>query len=255
MNEKIQTIFENSNNLYNDFISQQNFVEEVAEIGKIYGNVFNAPFKELHLVATDMVNFVFASPFYEGDLFVHDKTAEGLGRVLLAIPSKEEAEKYAENSNCEMVYLDFADILYLFDAISVEAIALFFSDGVIEINKEDFTKLLFVYQAPTPDIDYIVGVPSEDYSQATEEITKALSSQESIKSMWLYHVVEMPKDDSQKIFDIIIVDTTIEDYFAVKNQIQNIVYSTNEHIIKVFLKDSDFGEFLSSNNIEPFYKK
>ena len=75
---------------------EEDFCEEVASIGAKYNGVFNAGFEDLHIVAVDMINFVFASPLYEGDLYVHDKSDEGKGNVLVATPSKTEMEKYAE---------------------------------------------------------------------------------------------------------------------------------------------------------------
>ena len=255
MNKRIQEIFNNSKNLYDIFVSQQEFCEEIAEIGKANDGVFNAGFEDLHRVATDMINFIFASPLYEGDLYVHDKTAEGSGRVIVAIPSKDEAEKYAENSHCEMVYFTFDDLLYIFKEYNLNNTALFFSDGVIEFTLEALEKLLLVYQAPTPDTDYIIGEPSEDYSKAQEIIIEKLDKYQSIKAMWLYHAVELPKNKQEKMFDIIIIDMPESDYLFIKDYVQDVVYNTNGHIIKVFLKNSDFGEFLSSKDIEPFYKK
>ena len=255
MSERMQEIFDNSKNLYDIFISQQDFCEEVASIGAKYNGVFNAGFEDLHIVAVDMINFIFASPLYEGDLYVHDKSNEGKGNVLVAIPSKTEMEKYAENSKCEMIYFTFDDLLYIFEEYNLNNVVLFFNDGIIEFDLDALKRLLYVYQAPTPDTDYVIGSPSEDYTKAIEIITSKLEKYNSIKAMWLYHIVEFPKNKPEKMFDIIIIDMPESDYLFIKDYIQDVIYNTNGHMVKVFMKDSDFGEFLSSHKTEPFYKK
>lgn len=249
----MEEIFNNSNDLYEEFVQQQLFCEEVPNIYSENQNNSNMVFDDIHLIATDIVHFIYSAPLYKNLFYVHDKSDENGGRQLVVMPSKEASDDYSNRQQCKMVFFGYDDLMYICKEMSVDYVVMFFKEKTFIYSIQDLKNFLKIYQSQNPESKYIIGKPSESYDNMIEIISNKFYNYKSIKKLWLYHVCEMNNNFSNKIYDVIVIDMPEEDYLLIKSYIENIAYKTNSHSIIVVLNDSEFGKFLLNTKIDPFF--
>ena len=153
MDSRMEEIFNNSNDLYEEFVQQQLFCEEVPNIYSENQNNSNMVFDDIHLIATDIVHFIYSAPLYKNFFYVHDKSDENGGRQLVVIPSKEASDDYSNRQQCKMVFFGYDDLMYICKEMSVDYVVMFFKEKTFHSNPQTQPSVQSVWlftDAPKP---------------------------------------------------------------------------------------------------------
>ena len=183
MENRIQNIFNNSNDLYDEFLRQQEFCEEVPKIYSINQNNSEVSFEDMHLVATDIVHFIYSAPLYNNFFYIHDKSDENGGRQFVIMPSQKASDDYSNSQQCKMVFFGYDDLIYICNELKVDYVVMFFKEKTFVYSIPELQNFLKIYQSQNPESKYITGKPSESYASMIEIVSNKFYNFKSIKNL------------------------------------------------------------------------
>ena len=261
MQEKLFSIIDNSNDLYDVFQEQGEEEKKVISTHQKTEKFSNISSDEVLYVADCLSNLVYATPLYEDFFYVHTNDC----REMLFFTNGDELKDYREkNNNCQFVYLRFRDLLTLKSYFDLDLFTVILNDYVLSFSRENIESFynIVAYENMNLSSNYVVGQPSESYEKAIERVNSKFKEYEEINNVWLLHVLELKKktetvvnDKYEEMYDVFVVEMPEENYILIRDYINNVTMETNNHKVKVVLYNSDLGEFLVKENQSPIYTK
>ncbi|MBQ8424736.1 MAG: hypothetical protein IJX17_01790 [Clostridia bacterium] len=265
MQKRLDEIVDNSNDLCDIFDVQGTKDSCITKMHEKTQHFSNISKDELLFVAENLTKLIYTTPLYD-DFFDIKTRNDGKGSELIFFTDKYELKKYQEShDNCPYLCLRFRDIITLKNAFEIDIITVFFSNSYylsFSVANIDSFYNVYAYENINSSSTYIVGIPSESYTEAIEELSPTFFEFKEIENVWLYHVAEMKNKETsvvdnnyEEIYDVFVVKMPENKYITIRDIIESIIKQTNNTNIKVVLYNSDMGMHLLKTEIAPIYTK
>lgn len=280
--ENVKEIISYSSEYAEKFLAQNKKDQIIAEIHEKTNGFDNISFDDLSIVAETFNELIYAVPLQDDFLYIYDNTNNDRGKEIIAFTSNDELEEFKKVNNCEFTYITFRDALLIKNNLDLDTFTVFLTNYYLNLTKENLDEYynIYIYDNLDTTSTYFTNKPKESFEKSINILKEKFKEFEKLKAAWLYHVVELKKDSKAEIknefdallyeykmnenknisptelfYEVVVLDIEERFYRDLKHIILNAFKEENKQNVKVVIKQSDMGMFLTDQDIIPFYRK
>ena len=280
--ENVKEIISYSSEYAEKFLAQNKKDQIIAEIHEKTNGFDNISFDDLSTVAETFNELIYAVPLQDDFLYIYDNTNNDRGKEIIAFTSNDELEEFKKVNNCEFTYITFRDALLIKNNLDLDTFTVFLTNYYLNLTKENLDEYynIYIYDNLDTTSTYFTNKPKESFEKSINILKEKFKEFEELKAAWLYHVVELKKDSKAEIknefdallyeykmnenknisptelfYEVVVLDIEERFYRDLKHIILNAFKEENKQNVKVVIKQSDMGMFLTDQDIIPFYRK
>ena len=241
------------------FLKQSDKTLEFSAIMKETDGFKNATVLHARRVAKLMIDFIFATPLVEGEMYFFQRET----RIdLLIFTSEEEKQKYARecihDSNTVWYYFDNDELLDILNSEEVIAAQVNIMGETFAFGDHNLNAMIYdyIHRNMVGVGEYITGEPKESPKDLLNELATELSNDPGINAAYLYQSSFLGSDNNRHNNMVVVLDMPVGYYVHVEEFVYLIAdaYNLSNQLI-VAHAASDYGKMLLDTKIEPFYKK
>lgn len=262
---RVSEIIDNSNNLYDTFVNQGECDKIISDLHQKTNHFANISKDEILFIAETLNELIFATPLFNDNFYLYSNEDNNFEAEMIFFSSYDEMQKFSsKNNNCKFLCLKFRDIITLINFYNLKYETIFLTNYVLNFSTENIESFynFYTYENTNGASNYIIGQPTESYTEAIDLLIPEFKEFEELKNVWLYHIAEF-KNKNQEIvgnkyeimYDVFVIESVEGKYIKIRDLINEITKQTNGHSIKVVLHNSDMGMLLLNNKTSPVYSK
>ena len=265
MKKRIESILDNSNNLYDTFVNQKNKDSKISELHQKSEDFTNLSKDEILYTADLFSRIIYATPLHDDFFYVFNDSENIENREMVFFTSFDELKTYQEvNEKTSFVCLRYRDLITLKNFFKLTTLTLFLKDYILTFNNNNLDSfyVLNVYKNVNTDSKYHLQDPTTNYREEIFEFINYLE-QFNVKNIWVYNVTERKDvfkpiiDDVYEVTnDFFVIEMDEDDFINIRDYLEIKIKRKTQNTIKVIRHDSHLGTLLLKNKtVEPIYKK